>query len=332
MLYYWEDEKYIIIPLSFNIFYRESLRNKRHISFAREFSISEILFDELLDLITKTNVQKIVALDMQRVNYPGKMFGEMKDIKQKVVFFNIFGEVLQKKMQEDLPTLNWSHDERICFLNGLISENILNAYETDFVLVNQNLYGKILVSIADMYDENTPLLLDSSGLYSNMYITVKKLFLDPLSYYFILYGMAVNVEGMGEFDGFISSSKNGAILANLLGSLLNKKVVHIQGVGPKYSMKVGNIRNEIKYGKSYIYVFDFICTGTELKIISALVNSNDAYLVGAIGFAMYGGKKRKQTVAVQKVNCLITTEEAKVQYKIAGSEDDIYNLMKSEKL
>lgn len=326
-MYYWEDDSYIIIPISYNVFYRESLKNKRHISFAREFSITNGLLEEILKIILKYGSKKTLVLDMERVNYPGKMFEEFRSIHYSVIFCNIRGEILRKKMQEDLPSLAWSDDEDICLLNGMLTETILDEYETKFSVIYKKLYARILNSIKDSCKDGEPLLLDSSGLYSNMYISVKKLFLTPNDYYFVLYGMAIEVEKLGEFDSFISSSKNGAILANLLGSLLNKKVVHIQGVGPKYSMKFGNIQNEIKRGKAYVYVFDFICTGTELKVLSALINSNDAYLVGGIGFARYGKMDEERTFMKDKIKCLVTTYEAGVEYKVAGDKADILRLM-----
>lgn len=326
-MYYWEDDIYIVIPLSYNIFFRESLKNKRRISFAREFSISDGLFDELKDLIIEKGSEKTIVVDMEQVNYPGKMFEDLYDIKKKVIFYNIQSDLVRKKMQENLPILNWNQEESICYLNGIISDDVVKAYESIFKSVSKELYSGILRDIVDFGEVENPLLLDSSGLYSNMYISVKKLFLNPQSYYFVLFGMAAAVESLGEFDSFISSSKNGAILANLLGAMLNKKVVHIQGVGPKYSMRFGNKQNEIKKGKTYVYVFDFKCTGTESKILSALVNANDAYLAGEIGFAQYYCNDSDRLRLDDRVKCLITTGEAGLQYKVAGSKSDIIKLM-----
>ena len=101
-MYYWEDDSYIIIPISYNVFYRESLKNKRHISFAREFSITNGLLEEILKTILKYGSKKTIVLDMERVNYPGKMFEEFRSIHYGVIFCNIRGEILRKKMQEDL--------------------------------------------------------------------------------------------------------------------------------------------------------------------------------------------------------------------------------------
>ena len=326
-MYIWENEDYVVVPLSYNIFYRESRWNKRHISFAREFSVSDELLKEMKGIIIEEKNERIIAIDMEKVNYPGKMFGELDNLRGRVIFYNINNVVIRKKMQENLSRLNWNQEENMCYLNGIISESIINAYKTIFVRTSQKLYSKILNEITDRCTNDTPILLDSSGLYSNMYISVKKLFLNPCNYYYVLYGMAGEVEKLGEFDSFISSSKNGAIIASLLGAMLNKKVVHIQGVGPKYSMRFGNKQNEIKKGRSYVYVYDFICTGTESKIVSALINANDAYMIGEIGFAKYYSSDRAKINSVKNQKCLITTEDANLKYKIAGSKNDIVKLL-----
>ncbi len=326
-MYYIEDENFVIIPLSFVIFYRASLENEGRVRFANEFSISDSLFGELKELIKEKGTKKIVAIDFDRVTYPSKILEELKNFEEKVIFFNIHGEILRNKIKENLPLLNWGEKEDICFLNGIITGNIIEAYKNKFSFIYKEMYAAILCDIKDPCEQNTPYPLESSGLYSNMYINVKKLFLDTRAYYLVLYGMAIEAHRMGEFDGFISSSKNGALLAAMLGAMLNKKSVYIQGVGPKYSMKFGNIQNEIKRGKSYIYIFDFVCTGTELKVISALINSNDAYLNGGIGFAQYDDSEKQKMFMNDKIRCLITTEEANLKYILAGNKGDILKLM-----
>lgn len=328
-MYCWEDENYIVIPLAFNIFFRESVKYKRHINFAKEYPISDGLLEELEYLIREMGESKTVAVDFERVIYPARMLEGLRGLKQKAVFYNVHGEVLRQKMRENLPDLDWSPDEDICLLNGNVSEAIMTAHKEVFSSLNKKLYIQILQDIKDPCEKDRPLWLDSSGLYGNMYINVKKLFLSPESYYFVLYGMALEVEKWEEFDSFISSSKNGAILAALLGAMLNKKVVHIHGIGPKYAMRIGNIQNEIKRGKKYVYVYDYICTGTELKILSALVNANDARLAGGIGLARYGSAERENQPVPEKIKCLITTDDAGLDYKVAGTEGDMLKLMGS---
>jgi len=327
-MFYLKREEFIILPISFIVFLKEAKKNKRNINFAKQFTMSVELFEDILALIEEKGNDYTIALDMDRVDYPGKFFEELKELNNKIIFFNIKGNILIEKMKEDIQNLNWNDKEEVCCLNYTMSSHIINKYKSVLKNANIEYYIKIINQIKEPCDIEKPLLLDSSGLYSNMYINVKKVFLIPEFYYFILFGMAKCIdEEFDKYDGFISSSKNGAILASLLASMFRKKVVHILGVGPKYSMRVGNIQNEIKRGKSYIYVFDFICTGTEYKVLSALVNANDANLIGGIGFAQYSSVNSEKKMSFEKVNSLVTTSEAGIQYKIAGSIEDIKYLM-----
>ena len=322
---YHENEKYIIIPLASDIFYQESKLNRRYMGFAREYFIPEELFENIKEVIRRSAGQKSGALDMNRVDYPGRLLEDLAEFSEKIIFFNVNRPVLKDKLKENLPHMKWNEEETLAVFNGNVTKDIIQANEKYFKNAYKLIYGDILRDIEDTYDKD-PIYLDSSGLYGNMYISSKKLFTKPESYFQILYGMALETEKIGEFDSFISSSKNGAILAGILGAMLGKKVVHIRGVGPRYSMYFGNIQKEIKKGKSYVYVFDFVCTGTELKILSALVNANDAYLIGGVGIAEYEGNIEGKKFFMKNINPLITTKEAGLKYKIAGSKEDVRKL------
>ena len=110
-MYYIEDENFVIIPLSFVIFYRDSLKNRGHVRFANEFSISDGLFEELKDLIKEKGMHKIIAIDFDRVTYPSKILEDLRNYEQKIVFFNIHGEILRNKIKENLPSLNWGENQ-----------------------------------------------------------------------------------------------------------------------------------------------------------------------------------------------------------------------------
>ena len=166
--------------------------------------------------------------------------------------------------------------------------------------------------------------LDSSGLYSNCYVDIKKLFMNVNDYYYILYCLAEKVSVQiqkRQIDAFISSSKNGAIIANILGGILDIKEIHLLGVGPRYSMELGDSLESIKKGKKYAYIFDFMCTGTELKIASALVNSKKAYLDYAAGIAKY--KRNVESTNIEMIDALFYTNEMTKEFKLVGNASDL---------
>ena len=49
-MFYSESEKYVIVPLASNIFFQESKLNRKYMGFAKEYFISDKLFDEIKEL------------------------------------------------------------------------------------------------------------------------------------------------------------------------------------------------------------------------------------------------------------------------------------------
>ena len=120
---------------------------------------------------------------------------------------------------------------------------------------------------------------------------------------------------------FVTSSKNGAILASILGDLLNIKEIHLLGVGPKYTVQFGDSLDCIKTGKRYLYIFDFMCTGTELKIVSALINSKRAKLRGAVGISRY--KEENEMSLDYGISVLVESKDFDITYRVAGRPEEL---------
>lgn len=326
-MYIFEDDDIIIIPLDFNLFYQLACGYRRKIVYSKEYTITEEIFEQIKLLIQDYGKEKYIAIDMKSIaSYQSRLFCELTDFDcSKVFFYNVSNDSLRNRISEDICDFNWLSDDIGCFklnthsdINKLIKDKCKGKRE-----LNQKSIVKKLVQHSEIGNEQ---LLDSSGLYSNCYVNIKKLFTDSNDYYFIIFCLAEKISALNiNFDAFVSSSKNGAILANLLGGLLNKKVVHILGVGPKYSMELGEPISCVKKGKKYIYIFDFMCTGTELKIASALVNSRRADILHSFGIARY--KKSEFGLKLFKnIEVLVDMQDMKgmdVNYKIAGEKEDI---------
>ena len=58
-----------------------------------------------------------------------------------------------------------------------------------------------------------------------------------------------------------------------------------------------------------------------------MINANDAYLNGGIGFAQYDNAEKQKMFMNDKIRCLITTEEANLKYILAGNRGDIIKLV-----
>ena len=96
--------------------------------------------------------------------------------------------------------------------------------------------------------------------------------------------------------------------------------MHLIGVGPKYSMELCDSVKCIQEERKYAYIFDFMCTGTELKIVSALINSKRGYLVYSAGIARY--KENINFNLIKDMDVIVDTKELGIKYKIFGEPGD----------
>lgn len=325
-MYRWKLDNIEILPIAFNIFYENAVMKKKKIIYSSEFSISEEFLDKVIKFIEEK--KEIVAIDMEGATYSLKIFANFEQVSKNVIFFNVNTLALRQRMKEDLCTLEWSDDETYCVLNGQETPHLFQ-YSHMLNEANRYEYERIVKKVSED-SEGKAILLESADLYSNVYVNIKKLFLFPDDYYFVLFGMAKKIKReFGEFDAFISSSKNGAIIANLLGAMMNKKVIHIMGIGPQYSLRKASKEHEIISKCSYIYVFDFICTGMEMKVSATLINSNAADLIGGIGVAQYKKSNNPKDILLKKMKSLITINETEIRYKIAGTVEDLEILLQN---
>lgn len=323
----YKEEKYEMLPMAMNAFYYNIPLGTKKICYSTNVSINEEFLNRVIDYIDSVEMNKNIFIDMQSVDYAFRLFEKFQKISRPIIFMNIDSNSLRDKLKDNLPNIKLSSNKK----NGIINADFDNYMDELCVkyssLLQHKIYVQIVKELIDDIPKNPvePLKLDSSGLYSNMYVNVKRLFLYPEKYYAVVYGLAKKiVESKIEFNGFVSSSKNGALLANLLGMMLDKKAIHIMGIGPKYSMNIGNIQKEISKRKNYIYVYDFRCTGTEMKILSALVNANDAYIKGAVGIAVY---KNEDDTDKSKMMYLVDIRKEGIPYTIAGEKKNIIQLM-----
>lgn len=311
----------VVVPIDFNIFYESAQRYRKNIRYSKECTISESFFDELFLLISE-KPDKNFVIDMKNiVSYPTRLFTRLEKYLERIIFFNIMAESKVKdRISEDLEQLQWINNS-IAYCSNKSDLEIEDIVNNQCAKARQSKINEIIRDLVHC-DENKMIHLESSGLYSNCYVDVKRLFLDVENYYYIIFSLAERVYNrIGHVDALVSSSKNGAIIANILGGLLDVKEVHLIGVGPKYSMELGDTIDCIKQGKKYAYIFDFMCTGTELKIVSALINSKKAYLIYAAGIAKY--KNDAGTYMIEKIDVLTDTKEMGINYRVVGEKDTL---------
>lgn len=325
-MYYFVADNMLIIPMSYNMFLFDLSRTKSEVFYSQyDVQLKAEFLEQLISDIDGRRDIDLIALDMKGVTSPPRMLAKFYEVNNdKLVFYNIQGELLEKVFDEDLTTCLKYRNEKFlyyCFDDNKIS--CINTQASKLV----DIYSIKLVEIIESIFDDEITKLDSSGMYSNRYLNVKHLFENEESYLYIIYMLAHLIAECGtEYDAFICSSKNGAAIANIMGSLFNKNVIHIAGVGPKYSMIVGNHGKNIKRNGKYLYIYDFICTGSETKILTSLVNSYEAKIVLGIGIANYKNMKNEDG-CIKKMIALVDLIDEKIDYHLAGSKEDLLKIL-----
>jgi len=128
--------------------------------------------------------------------------------------------------------------------------------------------------------------LPSSDVYTDTYIFIKNLYLYPehlLLCVYLLCKEVIDKFYRHDFDGIVGMSNNSAVLANLIGNVLRTKVLYLTNIGPKFALETLNLESKIIKNGKYLYVFDFICLGTEIKNLRSIFVSFKADVIGGVG-------------------------------------------------
>ncbi len=311
-----EKKSVRIFLMDFYSFYCNACQCKERMRYSKTQTLSEYAFYFLADEIGAYTGEKYLGIDLANiVSYPMRLFSKLPIQGKKVFFYNVTESTLRARMEEDLSNLVWIREDVACCdsrqkteIEHIIDDECSNARHDNIArIVNEVMF------------ENTdvPYRLASSGMFSNCYLSAKKLFTEVEDFYAILFAMAGLVDQLQGVDALVTSSKNGAIIATILGDLLQIKEVHLLGVGPKYSMELEDSVECLKEGKRYLYIFDFLCTGAELKVVSALINSKKAILRGAVGISRY--QKGIPSADRYEINVLMESTEMKEPYILVGN-------------
>lgn len=162
--------------------------------------------------------------------------------------------------------------------------------EHDFIRELKDLKTKTICSAILKNTKDGLYPLESSNVYSNMYIDIKKVFSEPSVLHLVVNELCKLFSS--NFDrrniyGLICTSYNGASLATILGNLLEKPVCYLMNLGPHLSIKDRNMINGLLPNKNYIYIYDFICLGTEYKLAKTVALLKNSQVVGALGVSRH---------------------------------------------
>lgn len=246
-----------------------------------------------------------------------------------VFFFGVEPDTeFQAKLCSDLAAggkrILYDREHKIVFLGSLMESQSHSILEKCQDAVDTYM-ADVVKGITAYKDE--PELLSSSNVYVDCYVNLKGLFMEPEKLRVVVYHMAKEIINKGlSYDALVCSSKNGAVLATLIGQIIDKRVIYCVNVGPQYALLPQIADEAFRAGGKYVYIGDFICLGTEVKVLHALMCSRQSSLVAGVGVASYipigTPDLRAKHSPLAMVHCLVNLIDAGIPYRIAVRRED----------
>lgn len=134
--------------------------------------------------------------------------------------------------------------------------------------------------------------LPSSNVYVNHYFEAKKIFSNGPLFQLLVYRMAyvlkqILAEENDEFDAFICASITGACIASALSVFYHKPVIYLKNIGPNMTANDERIIDKIEKDQNYVFVYDFMCMGSEFERIKMICNIRLAKILCSLGISYY---------------------------------------------
>lgn len=196
-MYIIKEDDYVFVPMAFNVFCKDidSIRNNKHydVPISAMQILGRAVVEELYAYII-TSKEKLYIIDMKNiVSYPERQVSVLKKIEnRKFVFINV-SESFIGGMSEELGVNIFDRVENIvgdreaCEMYSNKKKKIKETFQSENVRIIDEITEYIKES-----DDIKP--LDSSNVYCNMYVNVKRLFLDPMKYRFVIYQLIVSAK------------------------------------------------------------------------------------------------------------------------------------------
>lgn len=132
----------------------------------------------------------------------------------------------------------------------------------------------------------------SSNVYANRYFNAKGLLKNPAIFSTVVFQLVERINSRilskgDDFDAFICASVNGACIASAVSTIIKKPVIFLRNVGPDMTVRDKYMTERIKFGKKYVYLFDFMCLGTEYQRTKMLCALRKALLIYSVGISHY---------------------------------------------
>lgn len=323
-----DNETFVIIPVAYNLFLN-ALKENDTPRYVAQNHISGSFIGTLVEYCKSKDVQKYIVIDMKNVlSYTSRAFTEFLSIKNthNFIFINVHADsLLRESIFEDMSFSSQNmipESPDIIFSTSIGDISRVVAFKSEIDKVVHAYTANIIASTTERGERYYP--LESSTIYCNTYVNLKKLFFQISDATYIIYRMTELVVDAGyqNADAIISASKTGAVFANIIGQLLSKKTVHCMGIGPRFSVSNSLLKQEIRARKQYLFIGDFVCLGTEIKILNALIINYEATLIGGVCVSSYLPlEELKSESILSKVKNLENISACGVKYRISVTPD-----------
>lgn len=274
------------VPLHLNIVFNSGC------DFHRDYPDDPLIVDILQ--FARSSTYKYFLIDMSRVRAIGYIFEKLENeflSGSKVLIFYKPSEILREKLQKDFaayfeastPTAEvLSSSAGIGFFNTVL--NAKGNINEDLKSIKIGIVGDLLKSAATFKNE----YLESSNIFANSYFNVKALFGEISSFKLVIYDLCSNIsEHFPHTDSILCVSNNGAALSAVIGKMLRKPVIYLMNLGPHITLKDAKVIEKISSGEKFVFVYDFICLGTEFKIARMVARMRGAEVLGGTGVACH---------------------------------------------
>ncbi len=259
--------------------------------------IEKSLFDEISEFITSSS-HAIYVIDMKKIKAAARIFEncDTSIFKKQICFINVEDSIKHKLSENEIKSFVNECKQSICTHNAL--NNLTTFIKSESKEHDLNMYFEkklktlLITYIRDQvkYFES-PKLLHSSSLYANAYINIKDLFYSPSNLIIAIYMLCEKLSKIPDDYILISASNTGGVLANLISLIMEKDVLFLRNIGPKLRIQDKKLFDDIIPDKKYIYIYDFLCMGTELRIAEMLIKLKQSSLIKCVGIAEYRSYK-----------------------------------------
>lgn len=287
--------------------------------------ITEKCINNLLSFVSTSEYTNII-IDMKHIKgIPSRIFARFNSYSNssKVILIVNASDKYNDEIKQ-----SWTNSNKHINDGTVIGlTQALDLYDTEFEnneqfnkLITQCKINKIASYIKSTSSTNK-IFLPSSNVWSNIYVDIKKTFIDQDIFTLLIYELAnlINYNFTEDFE-LICVSNNGFAISNVLSSLFKKKVVYLMKLGPQSTLMTNDLIKNIGTNKKYLFVYDFSCLGTEIKLVKTIVNLFGSTLIGCIGVAKHLERKDStdKNFTIFKIN-----DDVDFEYKLFFKENEV---------